>query len=115
MRNWECRVEIDKAICDLKRKKERYRRAEGRRLAVRGHFKLKPTAEKFDYVCFREEFGRGQGGQDMLIRHDGNFKTLLHRLSQVYTGGGHVKSFHFTDDPKSTSCYYWAQRARQGR
>jgi hypothetical protein len=115
MRNWQCRQEIDATICKLKAKKRRYDQAEGRRLAVRGHYDLKPSAEKFDYVCFREEWGRGQGGQEVLIRHGGHFKALLHRLSQVYAGGGHVKSFHFTDDPKSTSCYYWAQRTRAGR
>lgn len=115
--NWKCRQEIDEAICKLKSKKQRYYRAEGRRLAVRGHYELKPTAEKFDYVCLREEFPRrrpyGGGGQDMLIRHNGNFRRLLHRLSQIYAEGGRAKSFHFTNDPTTTSCYYWAQRNRR--
>lgn len=112
MRNWQCRQEIDKTICKLKRKKERYRRAEGRRFAVRGHHELKPTAEKFDFVCFREEW-TGGGGRDVLIQHNGRFKPILHALSRIYAQGGRVKSFHFTDDPKSTSCYYWAQRRRR--
>jgi len=86
-------------------------------MAVRGYMQLQPTAKKYDYVCFREEFkGRGGGGgQDRLIRHNGNFKKILHEISRIYEQGNRVGGgMHFTDDPKTTSCYYWHQRLRRG-
>lgn len=107
----QCKREIDATICKLKKKREALTRADARRMAVRGHIELKPTAKKYRYACIREEYGR-EGGQNLLIQHNGNFKKLLHRFAQIYNMGGRVQSVHFTDDWETTSCGYWTKRKR---